>query len=182
MTSIPKDLIHKSKFLSLILRHEPQRIGLSLDMNGWASVPQLLEKACNGGMELDFDTLVYIVHTHGKKRFAFNEDFSKIRAVQGHSLEVDLGYSPSMPPTVLYHGTAQHNISEILSLGIERRSRLYVHLSQEQATAQKVGSRHGKPIVLEIQALQMHQDGFKFYRADNGVWLTKEVPVHYIKP
>lgn len=182
MTSTPKDLVHKSKFLSLILRHEPSRIGLVLDKQGWAPVAQLLEKAQSaGGVAIDFDTLKLIVDTNEKKRFAFNDDFSKIRAVQGHSVEVDLGYAPSVPPEVLYHGTAEQIVAEILRTGLESRSRQHVHLSQEQDTAVKVGSRHGKPIVLHIHALQMHKDGFAFYQADNGVWLTKEVPLRYIK-
>jgi putative RNA 2'-phosphotransferase len=121
------------------------------------------------------------VDTNSKKRFAFSEDFTKIRASQGHSVEVDLGYTPQKPPQVLYHGTTDLALGSILETGIEKRSRQHVHLSKDQETAIKVGQRHGKAIILEVLAEEMFEAGFQFFLSDNGVWLTAEVPVRFIK-
>lgn len=169
-----------SKFLSFILRHKPETIGITLDTNGWAEVTELLEKLVQGGKGISFDILKHVVDTNAKKRFAFNEDFSLIRASQGHSIAIDSGYEPQQPPKILYHGTAQKNRASILQNGLLKGTRLHVHLSTDTDTAVKVGQRHGKPLVLEVAALQMYNEGFVFYLSDNEVWLTDNVPSSYI--
>ncbi|HEV7330603.1 MAG TPA: RNA 2'-phosphotransferase [Flavisolibacter sp.] len=175
-----KEITRLSKFLSLILRHRPQTIGLQLDAQGWASVDELLQKLRNSQNPLDRKTLEYIVATNNKKRFAFNEDGTKIRASQGHSLAIDLGYTPVPPPKVLYHGTAIINTEAIQREGLKKRSRQHVHLSADKETARTVGQRHGKPIVLEVDAAAMHADGYTFFLSANGVWLTDHVPPQYL--
>lgn len=175
-----KQLASISKFISLVLRHKPEEIGLTLDSNGWADVNELIEKMNSKGGKLTLDTLQQIVDTNEKKRFAFNDDKTKIRANQGHSIEVDVELKPSIPPAILYHGTAVKNREEILQGGLHKMSRLHVHLSHEIDTATKVGARHGKPIVFVVDAKQMHTDGNKFYLSENGVWLTEHVPAKYI--
>lgn len=169
-----------SKFLSLVLRHKPETIGLKLDENGWTSVQDLLEKMKGAGKVIDFETLTLVVENNDKKRFAFNEDRTLLRANQGHSIAIELDYAPVVPPAILYHGTAERNLDSIFESGLDKRQRHHVHLSTDQKTAKTVGSRYGKPIVLAIATLQMHQDGFIFYQSKNGVWLTEEVPVKYI--
>ncbi len=176
-----KDDIRTSKFLSLVLRHQPQSIGIVLDENGWTDVSLLIEKTNKTGIVLDFETLKHIVETNPKKRFAFNSDLTKIRASQGHSVEVDLGYVPQKPPEVLYHGTTDSALSSIMQTGIEKRSRQHVHLSKDEETAIKVGQRHGKAVILQVLAQKMFDEGFQFFLSDNGVWLTDEVPVRFIK-
>lgn len=170
-----------SKLLSLILRHKPQTIGIELSKDGWTDTTVLIQKINEHGYPLNFETLVTIVETNNKKRFAFNEDRSKIRANQGHSLKVDLEYQPKSPPAELYHGTAEKYLDSIYETGLEKRNRLHVHLSKDVETAYKVGEGHGKPVTLKILAKQMHANGFVFYESDNGVWLTDEVPVKYIR-
>ncbi|QEE50002.1 RNA 2'-phosphotransferase [Flavobacterium alkalisoli] len=170
-----------SKFLSLVLRHQPEHINLSLNTNGWAKVEELITLSANAGVVFSFDELKHIVETNNKKRFAFNEDCTLIRASQGHSVAIDSGYTAQEPPEVLYHGTAIKNLDSILANGLNKGNRLHVHLSSDKATAVNVGSRHGKPVVLEVMALQMHKDGFHFYLSDNKVWLTDSVPVKYLK-
>lgn len=171
-----------SKFLSLILRHKPETIGLQLSEEGWANVDILIEKMNAHGKQIDFETLNIVVDTNPKKRFAFNDDRSKIRANQGHSLDIDLGYTEKMPPEILFHGTAQKNINGIFKNGLEKRNRHHVHLSKDREIAIKVGQRHGKPMVLKIRSKEMEKDGFKFYESENKVWLTDHVPVQYIIP
>jgi putative RNA 2'-phosphotransferase len=175
-----KNVIHISKFLSLVLRHKPEEIDLKLDENGWADVEELIDKVNKRAMKLDLETLDYVVETNSKKRFAFNDDKTKIRASQGHSIEIDLGLEPVQPPEFLYHGTAKANIDSIKLDGIVKRSRQHVHLSIDSETAHMVGSRHGSPHILRIKALEMHNDRYKFYLSANKVWLTDEVPVKYI--
>lgn len=171
------DLISKSKFLSLVLRHEPQRIGLALDANGWANVNELLSKA-----NLDFSTLEQIVLTNDKKRYAFNEDKTKIRASQGHSIQtIDLQLEPKTPPDFLYHGTARWQLSSILKHGLLKCNRQYVHLSLDIETARKVGQRHGIPIILVINCKSMILNNHKFFLSDNNVWLTEHVPPKYLR-
>lgn len=171
-----------SKFLSLVLRHQPQLIELELDENGWVSVDELLDKANkNGkGIQVDFEKLKEIVANNDKQRFTFNETFDRIRANQGHSLEVDLALEPQVPPDVLYHGTAQQNIEAIKKEGLKRQNRQHVHLSSNTETALKVGARHGRPIVLHIKAGEMQQKGEIFYLSKNGVWLVDKVLPQYI--
>lgn len=169
-----------SKFLSLILRHQPETIQLTLDENGWADVDELITKSAKGRMHFSFEELEEVVETNNKKRFAFNEDKTRIRASQGHSIDIDLALKPAQPPDFLYHGTAETNISSILAKGIDKRSRKHVHLSSDKETAAKVGIRHGKPVILTIRTNTMHEDGIAFYLSANGVWLTDFVDAKYI--
>ncbi len=176
-----KEQKKKSKFLSLILRHRPEVIGLSLDENGWASVDELLAKAPMGYQNLTFDELKEVVDTNDKKRFAFSDDFTMIRASQGHSLKVDLKLEEKTPPGLLYHGTAIQNLDSIKEQGLIKGQRHHVHLSADKETAVKVGIRHGKPVVLTIAAMNMYQSGITFYQSENGVWLTDQVAVQFIE-
>jgi len=171
-----------SKFLSLILRHKPEVIGLELDENGWVAVETLLSKmnAGNRYFEITFEILSEVVTTNNKKRFAFNEDKSMIRASQGHSLEINLGYEAQKPPKILFHGTAKRFVDEILKTGLEKRNRQHVHLSSDIITATAVGQRHGKPVIFEVSAAAMYQDEFEFFLSENGVWLTESVPAKYL--
>lgn len=175
-----KEATRVSKFLSLILRHEPQKIGLVLDSNGWANVAELIEKANSNGMPIHFGLLDDIVKTNPKKRFAFNDDRTKVRASQGHSIPIDLAYEPQSPPAVLYHGTALQHLDSILENGLQKQSRHHVHLSDNRDTARAVGQRHGKPVVLRVSAATMQSQGFLFFRSENDVWLTDEVPPQFI--
>ena len=176
-----KNEINISKFLSLVLRHQPETIGIQLDNNGWTDVNELIEKANNYGIKFDRETLSNIVATNSKKRFAFNDTLDKIRASQGHSVEIELGYTNQKPPEILFHGTAEKFVQSILDTGLEKRNRQHVHLSSDLETAIKVGQRHGKPFVFKILAEQMYNDNFQFYISDNGVWLTDNVPTKYLK-
>jgi putative RNA 2'-phosphotransferase len=170
-----------SKFLSYVLRHAPDSIGLNLDANGWADVDELLAKAADkAGRRIDLDTLRGVVAENDKQRFTLSEDGRRVRAAQGHSVAVDLDLAPSEPPPRLYHGTATRNLDAILAEGLKPGRRLQVHLSLEPETARKVGARHGKPSVLTVDAGAMHGDGHQFFRADNGVWLTDSVPARYL--
>ena len=180
MTS-DKQLTHISKFLSLVLRHQPETIGIQLDKNGWTDVKELIEKANDNGINLDRDTLNHIVATNSKKRFAFNETHDKIRASQGHSIDIELGYESQKPPEILYHGTSEKSVQSIIDKGLEKQSRQHVHLSSDIETAIKVGQRHGKPFVFKVLAEQMYTDNFQFFISDNGVWLTENVPAKYLK-
>ncbi len=170
-----------SKFLSFVLRHQPQAIGLALDESGWADVGELIDKAAKAGKRYTPELIAEIVATSDKKRFTLSEDGTRIRAAQGHSVDVDLGLTPVVPPPLLYHGTATRFLESIRAQGLRPGSRQQVHLSGDVETARKVGMRHGSPAVLVIQAVRMHDAGFAFYRADNGVWLTDHVPHAYIE-
>jgi putative RNA 2'-phosphotransferase len=176
-----KNVIKISKFMSLVLRHQPELIGLRLDEQGWVSVEELKEKAKTKGYHLDLDTLKYVVENNDKKRFAFNDDFSRIRASQGHSIKINLGYEPTLPPDFLYHGTATRFVDAIMKEGLQKRNRHHVHLSLDLDTAYQVGNRHGKAVMLKIDAKAMSAAGYKFYVSENGVWLAEEVPVQYIE-
>ncbi|MGB4811817.1 MAG: RNA 2'-phosphotransferase [Methylophilaceae bacterium] len=177
-----KQITHISKFLSLVLRHQPETIGIELDQNGWTDVVILIKKANNNGLNIDFKTLKHIVETNSKKRFAFNAALDRIRASQGHSIDIALGYTHQKPPEILYHGTGEKSVQLILDTGIEKRSRQHVHLSSNIETAIKVGQRHGKPFVFKVLSEQMYHDKFEFFISDNGVWLTDRVPTKYLKP
>ncbi len=170
-----------SKLLSLILRHHPESIDLSLDEEGWANVDELLSKLPLKSVFMSFDELAFLVENNDKKRFSFNADTSKIRANQGHSLDVNLQLVSQKPPAVLFHGTVQRFIEAISKEGLSKMSRQYVHLSKDNETAIKVAQRRGKPIVLKVNAEQMYQDGYHFYCSENGVWLTEFVPTNYIE-
>ena len=178
MNEIEKKRI--SKFLSLILRHQPEMIGLKLDENGWADVEDLRARSAGRRVHFTPEELDEVVETNNKKRFAFNEDKTMIRASQGHSIDIDLALETVTPPDFLYHGTAEANISSILEKGIEKRTRQYVHLSADKETATKVGMRHGKPLILTIRTGKMYEEGIEFYQSANGVWLTDFVDAKYI--
>ena len=168
-----------SKFISLILRHRPEVIGITLDEHGWANVDELLA-GINRTRPLDMAGLEEIVRTDEKQRYSFNADKTKIRANQGHSVPVDLELQPVTPPTLLYHGTGEKFVPSIEARGLIPKTRLYVHLSGDYDTARKVGARHGSPRVYQINAARMAADGYVFYRSVNGVWLTKAVPPQYL--
>ena len=168
-----------SKYISLILRHHPEVIGISLDEHGWAVVDDLIA-GVSKTYPLDMESLERIVAEDEKQRYSFNEDKTLIRANQGHSIPVDVELPEVNPPAVLYHGTGLKYRESIGAQGLIPKSRLYVHLSGDADTARKVGQRHGKPIIYTVDAAAMHADGYTFYRSVNGVWLTKEVPVKYI--
>jgi putative RNA 2'-phosphotransferase len=168
-----KDL---SKYLSLILRHDPSAAGITVDSAGWTDTSILLDK-----LSIDMQSLEFVVQNNNKKRFSFSDDKKKIRANQGHSISVpDLDLKEISPPDVLYHGTAKKNEESILSSGLDKRGRNHVHQSKDIDTAINVGSRHGKPIVFKVDAAKMHDDGFAFYLSDNNVWLTDNVPAKYL--
>jgi putative RNA 2'-phosphotransferase len=179
--TMDKQSAHISKFLSLVLRHKPQEIGLQLNEEGWANVKELIEKINVTGTALDFNLLQTVVDTNDKKRFAFNEDKTMIRASQGHSIDVELNLEDVKPPEFLYHGTVNKFLAAIQKDGLQKMSRQYVHLSKDKETAATVGSRRGKPVILVIHSGVMYADGYKFYLSENGVWLTATVPVKYIK-
>jgi putative RNA 2'-phosphotransferase len=176
-----KETIRASKFLSLILRHEPERVGLKLGDAGWVGVEELLAAVSRNGAALTLDDLKHIVVTSDKKRFAFSDDGQRIRASQGHSVEVDLQYLPQTPPEVLYHGTATRFLDSIRQHGLQKMERHDVHLSAETKVTVQVGGRHGKPVLLTIRAGEMHQAGFSFRCSANGVWLVDHVPPQFIQ-
>ena len=173
-------LTELSKFVSLILRHHPETIGITLDEHGWADVEELI-----GGISKKYDfnmqMLEEIVLTDKKQRYSFNENKTMIRANQGHSIPVDVELEEKEPPEILWHGTGAKFTESIDIHGLVRKSRLYVHLSKDQETAMKVGSRHGKPVLYQVNTGEMFKDGYKFYLSVNNVWLTSEVPVKYLK-
>jgi putative RNA 2'-phosphotransferase len=176
----PDHLTETSKFLSLVLRHRPDSIGLTLDAQGWASVDALIAAATAHGHPLDVELLREVVCGSDKQRFALNADGSRIRANQGHSVDVDLGLADSEPPELLYHGTATRFVASIRAQGLLPNERQYVHLSPTQLIARKVGARHGKPLVLTVLARQLHDTGQPFYHSPNGVWLTRSVPSRFL--
>lgn len=170
-----------SKFLSYVLRHQPESIGLTLDSEGWADINTLIACAAKDNKIINQQLILTVVESSDKKRFAISDDGLNIRAVQGHSTQqVDISYKEKMPPDFLYHGTATRFLEAIKEQGLVAGSRQYVHLSSDETTAIAVGQRHGKPCVLKIKALLMYKQGIKFYQADNGVWLTKTVPTLFI--
>jgi len=169
-----------SKMLSLVLRHAPERIGITLNKNGWTDIKQLISKAKKAGYKLNLDDLLETVRANDKQRFTISEDGRKIRAAQGHSIDIDLALQSIEPPEMLFHGTASANLNSIFEQGIVSAKRQYVHLSSNEETAFKVGSRHGKAIVLKINTGQMFKEGLKFLKADNGVWLTDHILPKYI--
>jgi len=176
-----KEMTKKSKFLSLVLRHEPQAAGVMLDEAGWVAVAELLEGCRRNRIAISRDELQIIVDTSDKKRFALSADGLRIRANQGHSVEVDLKYDPAVPPEFLYHGTATRFADAIREHGLKKMNRHHVHLSLDRDTALKVGQRHGKPLILTVLSAQMHADGVLFYVSTNGVWLTEAVLPKYLK-
>lgn len=174
------NLTHISKFLSLILRHKPQVIGIHLDPHGWANVDELLEKM-QQRYPVTREILEEIVRTDNKQRYSFDEKHIRIRANQGHSIRVDVELPVVVPPKYLYHGTGEKSVASIDEEGLLPMNRLYVHLSGDKETAMKVGRRHGKPVVYRLNSGDMQQQGYIFYRSVNGVWLTKKVPVVFLE-
>jgi len=176
----PADTTRISKFLSLVLRHQPETLGITLDENGWTDVPTLLGALALRQMALSPEQLRHVVDTNNKQRFALSPDGQRIRANQGHSVAVELDYAPKLPPVRLFHGTATRYVADILTEGLNKRSRHHVHLSADADTARNVGQRHGKPVILLVKAGAMAAAGFTFYQSTNGVWLTDHVPPQFL--
>lgn len=174
------DYVKTSRFLSMILRHKPEAIGISVDEHGWANVQELVEGIAKT-RQFNMKILEQIVREDEKQRYSFNEDRTKIRANQGHSINVDVELTPGTPPEILYHGTGEKYVSSIEEQGLISKNRLFVHLSKDVNTAAKVGARHGTPVIYEVAAGQMKRGGFEFWLSENGVWLTKKVPIEYLK-
>lgn len=172
--------IEISKFLSLVLRHKPQTLRLELDKQGWTSVADLLAKSAAKGKNISFSDLHRVVANNDKKRFTLSPDETRIRAAQGHSVEVELGLAPVTPPDILFHGTATRFVDAIRAEGLKPQKRQQVHLSLDEDTAVKVGQRHGKPFIFRVDATAMQAQGHSFFRADNGVWLTDAVPPQFL--
>ena len=170
-----KILTKNSKYLSKLLRHNPEKVNLRMSVDGWVSVRQLLANT-----KFTMDMLESVVENNNKKRFEFNDDKTRIRARQGHSIKVDLKYDEAIPPKYLYHGTAKQNFFGIWWNGLRKMKRHHVHLSPDEQTAIKIGQRHGIPICLKVEAKQMHDVDFKFYKTENDVWLVDNVPSQYI--
>ncbi len=169
-----------SKYMSLILRHKPEVIGITLDEHGWANVDELIE-GINQTRPLTMETLEQIVREDEKQRYSFNEDKTLIRANQGHSIPVDVELEQVTPPEILYHGTGEKSVALIDVQGLLPMSRLYVHLSGDYSTARKIGQRHGRPVIYRVFSGEMSGDGISFYRSVNGVWLTRAVSVKYLE-
>jgi putative RNA 2'-phosphotransferase len=170
-----------SRFLSLVVRHQPDAAGVTLDEAGWVNVEKLLEGCARAGRSITREELEHVVETNAKKRFEFNADGTCIRASQGHSVEVDLQYEPQTPPEMLYHGTASRFLNAIREQGLAKMQRHHVHLSADPAATTEVGARRGRPVLLTIRAGDMQRAGFAFYRSTNGVWLVESVPVEFIE-
>lgn len=169
-----------SKFLSLILRHRPQMVGIELGKNGWVETEELLNAIQKNGRNISLEDVRRVVATNDKQRFAFNEDESLIRANQGHSVKIELNYDAVKPPRVLYHGTAEKYMNGIRREGLRKMRRHHVHLSSSIETASKVGVRHGRLVLLQVDAEGMYKSGIVFYCSENGVWLTEHVPPQFI--
>ena len=176
-----KSLVSHSKFLSLVLRHKPEAIGIKLDNQGWIPIAELIGAAEKSGRKIDHDTLLRVVHENDKQRFAISLDGKQIRASQGHSVDIELGLSPSNPPDILYHGTVEKFIPSIKCSGLISGKRQHVHLSSNTETAGIVAKRRGIPVILIIAANKMNDAGFDFYLSANGVWLCNAVPTEYIE-
>jgi putative RNA 2'-phosphotransferase len=176
-----KRRIHLSKFLSKHLRHTPESLGLTLEPGGWVLIEDVMAGANRSGVPFTREELDEVVQTSDKQRFAIDETGTRIRANQGHSAEVDLQLESVEPPAELFHGTAERNLGAILGEGLSKMARHHVHLSPDTGTALKVGGRHGKPVVLVVDALRMRADGHVFFRSANGVWLVAAVPPQYLR-
>ncbi|HRG96056.1 MAG TPA: RNA 2'-phosphotransferase [Polyangiaceae bacterium] len=174
------DLVKTSKFLSYVLRHRPEELGLTLDPQGWVDVALLLERCRERGRPITRAHLDEVVRENPKRRFALSDDGARIRASQGHSVEVELAYAPASPPATLFHGTPRTALAAIRAAGLSKMARHHVHLSADTATARAVGGRRGEPVVLTVDAARMHADGHVFTVSANGVWLTERVPPEYL--
>lgn len=173
-------LIRTSRYISMILRHQPGKIGITLDEHGWANVDELIE-GVSKTHTLDFALLEEIVTTDDKQRYSFNEDKTLIRANQGHSIPVDAELEEVKPPQYLYHGTGEKYVESIDKTGLIPKARLYVHLSKDIETAINVGARHGNPVIYRVNSEKMSDDGFKFFLSANNVWLADRVPAEYLE-
>jgi putative RNA 2'-phosphotransferase len=170
-----------SRILVKALRHDPKFLNITLNENGWVKVDDIIESIkFKINVKFTKNDLDEIVKNNDKQRLAYNEDKTLIRASQGHSLNIDLGYTEQTPPNTLYHGTAIKHLDSILTVGLDKRSRTHVHLSSNLFTATSVGKRHGDVVVLVIDTKEMFKLGFKFYKSDNNVWLTDNIPVDFI--
>ncbi|HAA10479.1 MAG TPA: RNA 2'-phosphotransferase [Cytophagales bacterium] len=176
----PEEQKRISKKLSYLLRHHPEAVGLTVDKQGWARIDELLGCLAQDQFPVSREQLDIVVTENPKQRFLISPDGMAIRASQGHSIPVELGLLAVMPPQKLFHGTATKNVESIQNQGLIKGSRNHVHLSVDHTTAKSVGQRHGKPVILTVKALEMHQAGFEFFISDNGVWLTDHVPVDYL--
>ena len=174
------NLTKVSRYISLILRHKPETIGITLYKHGWADVKKLIKGVSENYPGFNIDILEEIVRTDEKQRYSFNENKTKIRANQGHSVPVDLELKPVEPPEYLWHGTGVKYVDDILKSGLIPKSRHHVHLSKDMDTALAVGQRHGKPVLFRISAGCMNEMGYVFYKSENGVWLTDKVPVEFM--
>ena len=177
----PEQTTRSSKFLSMVLRHQPETAHITLDAAGWVSVEDLLAGCAKARRPMSRADLEHIVATNAKKRFEFSAEGTHIRASQGHSVEVDLNYESKEPLPILYHGTATRFLESIQVQGLLKMQRHHVHLSAETKMTMQVGARHGKPVLLTILAAEMHQAGHTFYLSTNGVWLVEHVPVNFIR-
>lgn len=177
---MPDGSIKTSKFLSLVLRHKPELIGITLDSGGWVSVSELLRACQEHGHPLTLAELREVVASNDKQRFSLSEDVQMIRANQGHSISVELGYNAAIPPDILYHGTVEKFLAHIREEGLTKGTRHHVHLSSDLETARRVGLRRGKPIIIKVESGRMHRNGQQFFRSENGVWLTEHVPPEYL--
>lgn len=176
-----KRRLHVSKFLSKHLRHEPEALGLTLEPGGWVTIDDVLAGAARARFPITRDELDEVVRRCDKQRFAVDETGTRIRANQGHSTEVDLQLEPAEPPPELFHGTADRNVETVLRDGLSKMARHHVHLSPDTDTARKVGGRHGRPVILVVDAARMRADGHVFFRSANGVWLVEHVPPVYLR-
>ena len=176
-----RELIKSSKFLSKVLRHQPQILGLELDENGWTDIDAMLHAMAERKRPITREVLDEIVATNDKRRFSISSDGRRIRARQGHSLTVDLGLEPLAPPPELFHGTSPRSLDSIHANGLQRMGRHHVHLSPDVETARRVGGRRGRPVILRVRSGAMHAEGFVFFRSENGVWLTDHVPSAYVE-
>ncbi len=173
-------LVKISKYLSKHLRHQPDRIGIKLAPGGWVSVDELLEACKKHSFPINRIELNEVVANNDKKRFSFDSTGTLIRANQGHSIEVDLQLERTVPPDVLYHGTGHGAVEAILREGLRKMLRHHVHLSKDITTAKRVGERHGRPVVFEVDTRAMHEAGYTFYCSENGVWLVERVSSEYL--
>lgn len=173
--------VKDSIFLSLVLRHKPELIGIKIENEGWVDVKNLLAKCEEFNRPISFESLKEIVKKDSKGRYSFKEDYKYIRANQGHSTSVDMKYNPLIPPLVLFHGTAEKNIISIKDIGILKQERQFVHMTKDLNAARASGARHGIPVVLKIDSARMTNDGYDFYCSENNVWLTEHVPAKYIE-
>lgn len=178
----PARLVKISKYLSKHLRHQPERLGLDVQPGGWVDVEALLAACERNRFPITRAELNEVVTRNDKRRFSFDDAGTRLRANQGHSVDVDLQLEPSIPPAILYHGTGQQNVAAIRKQGLLRMARHHVHLSLDVATARKVGARHGSPMIFAVDTVAMCRDGFTFYCSSNGVWLVDHVPARYLDP